>query len=106
MEFSRRLHRLGFPIKTMEPRRRVGIAHVAEQERSVFEREQFLHSRDLWSRNLGFILAIQIEPPNLRWSSKQVGNVERIGAWHDLLDHRLPGTNNLRGILQFRHIER
>src|SRR5206468_1284675 len=45
----------------MEPRRRVGIAHVAEQERPVFEREQFLHSRDLWGRDRGFILAIQID---------------------------------------------
>ena len=90
----------------MEPRRRVGIAHVAEQERPVFEREQFLHSRDLWGRDGGFIFAIQIEAPDLRWSSKQIGNIERICARHDLLDHRFSGSNNFRGIFQFRHIER
>src|SRR5205823_3193161 len=90
----------------MEPYRRVGVAHVAEQERSVFEREQFLHSRDLWGRDLRFILAIQVEAPDLRWASKQIGNIKRICARHDLLDHRFPGSNNLRGIFQFRHIER
>src|SRR5439155_6454268 len=43
---------------------------------------------------------------DLRWSSKQIGNIERICARHDLLDHRFPGSNTLRGIFQFRHIER
>src|SRR5207247_9615899 len=90
----------------MEPRRRIGIAHVAEQERPVFEPKQFMDSRDLWGRDRGFILSIQIEAPNLRWSSKQIGNIERICARHGLLDHRFPGSNNLRGIFQFRHIER
>src|SRR5205814_9160346 len=53
-----------------------------------------------------FILTIQIEAPDLRRSSKQIGNIERIGAWHDLLDYRFSGSNNLRRIFQFRHIER
>src|SRR5438045_8435293 len=49
---------------------------------------------------------MQVEASDLRWSSKQIGNIKRICARHDLFDHRFSGSNNLRGIFQFWHIER
>ena len=86
-----------FPLTSMEPRRRLGVAHVAEKQRPIFECEHFLHSGDFWGRDGGFILAVQIEAPDLRWAAEQIADIERICGRHDLLDDRFPGRNNFRG---------
>ena len=55
---QRRLEGLGFSRGDFEPGRRLGVTHVAEQERSVFEREHLLNSRDVRNRDNCFIFSI------------------------------------------------
>ena len=42
----------------------------------------------------------------MRRTAQQLAYVKRVGARHDLLNHRFPGRNDLGRILQFRHLER
>src|SRR5215472_17530714 len=90
----------------MEPRCRLGVTYVPEQERAVFERVHFLHSRDLWNRDDRLVLAVQIETPDLRRTAEQISYVKRVSARDDVLDHCFPTRNDLGRVLQFRHVER
>jgi hypothetical protein len=54
----------------MEPRRRLGVTHIAKQERIIFKREHFLHSRYFWNWDDRFALTVQPKATDLRRAAR------------------------------------
>src|SRR5438477_526530 len=80
--------RVYFSLCAMEPRRRLGIAHIAKQKRVIFQGEHLLNSRYFWNWYDCFAFTVQPKAPDLRWTAEQIANVNRVGGGSDVLDDR------------------
>src|SRR5439155_13571030 len=77
---QRRLHRLCFLVRTIEPCRRLGVTDVAEKKSAVLQREHLLHSRDLWKWDDRFAFAIQVEAPDWRGAAEQIAHEKHVAG--------------------------